>query len=128
MGSGQRAAGLAAAAVMAAGVGLVGFAGPAAAVSTTCYVGNVCLYDDSYFNGGTWYRSASPGTYNLTGFNDRTSSWINNSWTNDAKWFWGANATGGSECMNPNSSNGYVGWYNNDEASSVRVYTDDLAC
>ncbi|MEV8095849.1 peptidase inhibitor family I36 protein [Streptomyces sp. TLI_235] len=117
-----------AAVVMAAGASLVGFAGSASAVSTSCDVGNVCLYDDSYFNGGIWYRSAYPGTYNLTGFNDRTSSWINNSWSYDARWFWGANATGGSECMSIVSSNGYVGWYNNDEASSVRVYTDDLAC
>ncbi|MFB7378695.1 peptidase inhibitor family I36 protein [Kitasatospora purpeofusca] len=101
--------------------------------SGSCSWDNVCLFADSGFWGGVWQRNANGNTSVLTfnlgdaGFNDQSSSWINRGF-HDAKWFWGANATGGSECMNSFSNSSYVGWWNNDEASSVQIYTDELAC
>ncbi|GJF27506.1 hypothetical protein KNE206_02060 [Kitasatospora sp. NE20-6] len=127
MGIARRAGRTAAAVALAVGASIGGLATPAAAAGP-CQVGWVCLYNDESFQGGMWYHGDAAGTYNLSGFNDIASSWINNSWYRDAKWFWGANASGGSACMNTNSSKISVGWYNNDEASSVVVYTDDRAC
>ncbi|MFI9783508.1 peptidase inhibitor family I36 protein [Kitasatospora sp. NPDC051984] len=117
------------------GIGIPLAAAPSALAdnSGSCNWNSVCLFADSDFWGGLWQRDAyyntSDQSYNLgdAGFNDSTSSWINNG-QHDAKWFWGANLSGGSECMNSSSRNTYVGWYNNDEASSVQVYTDQWAC
>ncbi|MFE1316537.1 peptidase inhibitor family I36 protein [Kitasatospora phosalacinea] len=93
----------------------------------------VCLFDNSNYSGLMFARDAywNPWvvTWNLSegGFSDRMSSWLNNG-THDAKWFWDANARGDSRCMNSKSFNSYVGWYDNDEASSIQVYTDAWAC
>ncbi|MFJ1756609.1 peptidase inhibitor family I36 protein [Kitasatospora sp. NPDC088134] len=93
----------------------------------------VCLFDDANYAGLRFARDAywNPWvtTYNLSdsGYNDRMSSWINNG-RHDARWFSDANAKGDTRCMNSHSFNSYVGWYDNDEASSIQVYTDDRAC
>ncbi|MFC8718872.1 peptidase inhibitor family I36 protein [Kitasatospora sp. NPDC057198] len=101
-----------------------------------CGVGtdaDACLYADANYSGFmSWfntYWNTSVVTVNLSygGFNDRMSSWINNG-PHDARWFWDSNAHGDSRCVNNYSYNSYVGWYDNDEASSIQVYTDGKAC
>ncbi|ROR43095.1 peptidase inhibitor family I36 protein [Kitasatospora cineracea] len=119
-------------AAFGAGIPLV-TAPDALAASGDCASTDVCLFDNENYTGFMFARDAywdqQVATWNLSvaGFNDRMSSWINNG-PHDARWFWGANATGGSECMNSSSRNSYVGWYDNDEASSIQVYTDAGAC
>lgn len=46
----------------------------------------------------------------------------------DAKWFYDINAGGDSRCIQAASEASSVGWRDNDEASSVQIYTDNRAC
>jgi hypothetical protein len=70
-----------------------------------------------------------PGTYNIyMDFNDLASSWYNKSTSYDARWFWDINGTGTSRCMNSQSFSNQITGADNDEASSVIIYTDALAC
>lgn len=94
----------------------------------------VCLWDYAGFDGGPNVRvpantGGTPQTTNVSAaFNDHMTSWSNNSYTRDARWFYNANGTGTTRCMNPNSSNSNVGWLDNDELSSVVTYTNANAC
>ncbi|MEU3497807.1 peptidase inhibitor family I36 protein [Kitasatospora cineracea] len=73
----------------------------ALAASGDCASTDVCLFDNENYTGFMFARDA----------------------------YWDQQVTtGGSECMNSSSRNSYVGWYDNDEASSIQVYTDAGAC
>lgn len=97
-----------------------------------CSAGYTCLYDDANY-GGRRLQWSDPGTrINLTdyGFNDKMSSWRNRNRL-DARWFYNVNNFNNlraSRCMNANSSSSYVGYFDNDEASALAIYTDDRAC
>jgi hypothetical protein len=94
-----------------------------------CSPGYTCLYEHDNFRGRRLQWS-DPGTrVNLPdyGFNDQMSSWINNN-SRDARWFYNHNSDGTSRCMQPNTRVTWVGEPDNDEASSLAIYTDNRAC
>lgn len=105
------------------------FAGPALATAPNGCGTNysVCMYQDDNFTGGGVFYSGAGTKGNLTGFNDQTNSWYNNS-NLDAKWFYNSNQGGTSRCMNSFSSNHSLSFADYDEASSYQIYTDQLAC
>ncbi len=90
----------------------------------------VCLWQDRDFRGRMLqFREWQDGWQNLTnyGFNDEMSSWRNRK-NKDARWAWHTNGDGTRRCMNANSSSSYVGNGDNDEASSIRIYSDGSFC
>ncbi|WP_164479266.1 peptidase inhibitor family I36 protein [Nakamurella antarctica] len=106
-----------------------------AAVSLTaksfadCPSGWVCLFAQASW-GGRMLKWSDPGTaadLSSFSFNDQMSSWANRG-PYAAKWFYNAGFAGTSRCMQPYTSNSYVGSSDNDEASSFRIYTDAAAC
>lgn len=114
---------------------LVAIAPSAFAHSCSTSYSRICLFNDNNYTGGDVYNehntSSTPTlTWNLatSGFNDAMSSWFNASLTRDAKWFFDQNLGGTGRCMESDGSNDYVGWYDNDEASSVATYNYDSAC
>lgn len=114
---------------LAAGTGVQDQSANAAAAIIACSPGYTCLYEHDNFRGRRLQWS-DPGTrVNLPdyGFNDQMSSWINNN-SRDARWFYNHNSSGTTRCMQPNTSVTWVGEPDNDEASSLAIYTDNRAC
>lgn len=99
-----------------------------AAVSA-CASNRVCLFQNQNY-GGSYYQdgssSSSPVTINHL-WNFGISSWENRM-ARDAKWFQLQNGLGTGRCMNSNSWNSYVGFWDNDTLQSVTIYTDPYAC
>lgn len=96
-----------------------------------CRAGWVCLFEHSNFQGRRLQWS-DPGTrirrLSDYGFNDKMSSWINNS-RYDAKWYRNANFDGNTNrgyCMDAGSRSARVS--PNDVASSFAIFTDNRAC
>ncbi|GLZ00031.1 peptidase inhibitor family I36 protein [Actinoplanes sp. NBRC 103695] len=96
-----------------------------------CLSGRVCFWDGRGFTGWMiWYGPESGITrrnFTDNGFNDLTSSWANRT-ARDARWYYDSNQSGTTRCMNANHSTQWVGDSDNDEATSMAVFTDNQAC
>ncbi len=93
-----------------------------------CDPGWLCIYEDTNYGGRRLQWSDPQQDIDLRnhGFNDEMSSWRNR--TNyDAHWFYDV-FSGTRRCMNAHTENSNVGSGDNDEATSLRIYTDDRAC
>ncbi|EME51657.1 peptidase inhibitor family I36 protein [Amycolatopsis decaplanina] len=95
--------------------------------ASNCQENYVCLYENRDF-GGRRLQFRSPDLKNLVdyGFNDQMSSWHNRR-SVDARWYY--NIGGGtSRCMQAGARASYVGNADNDQATSLRIYTSGSAC
>ena len=108
--------------IAAIGAGTVGAAvavpGTAFAGSNLCGPNLVCIYDNANF--GAMLGSLGPGYARRdisAGNNDKLSSWENKTGTNAA---WYEHGGGGGQCHNMLAyrESSYVGFWDNDEASS----------
>ncbi len=107
---------------------------PEAVTDGSCDRGYLCVFQNANFSGRRLQFNV-PGEIDLTdyGFNDQMSSWWNNS-NVDAKWFFNTGGYGNplnnfsAHCMKASTKNAYVGSGDNDQASSVELYTDNRAC
>lgn len=100
--------------------------GAANASESDCSASRVCLWGGQNYTYGVKQLTAS--NPNITDFNDVMSSWKNSITTKDAFWHWDANYVNGGECMNSSSKSAWVGTHNNDELTSVYIYTNTTAC
>ncbi|MFE6613120.1 peptidase inhibitor family I36 protein [Amycolatopsis sp. NPDC057786] len=92
-----------------------------------CAANYVCLWENRDFTGRR-LQFRDPGLKNLVdyGFNDQMSSWYNRRGV-DARWYY--NIGGGtSRCMQAGARSAYVGNGDNDQATSLRIYTSASAC
>ena len=81
----------------------------------------VCIFDHANYGGFLGSRGSGIGLMNVSrNANDKTSSWINNTWSN-AAWYHDANGQGKCHTMTQQSRNNYVGFWNNDRLSSWRT-------
>ncbi|WP_163513342.1 peptidase inhibitor family I36 protein [Fodinicola acaciae] len=98
----------------------------------------LCLYEADNYNNGPYdlnkkveiFNGHYPGRYDLAsyGFDNIMSSWYNPSARN-ARWWYGFNNTGTSRCMSGRSGkNPKVGIPDNDQASSVTIYSSLDTC
>jgi hypothetical protein len=94
-----------------------------------CDPGYTCLYDAANFGGRRlqWRDRGQGIDLSQYGFNDKVSSWRNRN-NVDARWYYAAGFQGQSRCINANTSNAYVGNQDNDQASSLRIYTRSTIC
>ncbi|WP_410663968.1 peptidase inhibitor family I36 protein [Amycolatopsis sp. lyj-84] len=92
-----------------------------------CAANYVCLWQDRDFVGRR-LQFQSAGLKNLVdyGFNDQMSSWYNRRGV-DARWYYNI-GSGTSRCMQAGARSSYVGNADNDQASSLRIYTSASAC
>ncbi|MFD5246041.1 peptidase inhibitor family I36 protein [Amycolatopsis sp. NPDC058340] len=92
-----------------------------------CDANYVCLWQHRDFNGRR-LQFQSAGLKNLVdyGFNDQMSSWYNRRGV-DARWYYNI-GSGTSRCMQAGARSSYVGSGDNDEATSLRIYTSASAC
>ncbi|WP_340681455.1 peptidase inhibitor family I36 protein [Amycolatopsis coloradensis] len=95
--------------------------------ASNCQANYVCLYEHRDF-GGRRLQFRDPGLKNLVdyGFNDQMSSWHNRRGV-DARWYYNI-GSGTSRCMQAGARSSYVGNADNDQASSLRIYTSASAC
>lgn len=104
--------------------------GPAAYAD--CPSGRVCFFQDSNWTGRllSWAPTSSILRRNFTdyGWNDQMSSWANRSSTRDARWYYNTNQSGASFCMNAGERSSSVGRGDDNEASSMAIFTDARAC
>jgi peptidase inhibitor family I36 len=96
---------------------------------STCTSGYVCLWTDANYTGQKAMFTDCCVWFNLSlwGFNDVMTSWKNTK-TVDAKWAFNAGGGGTQRCMNSGSQNPQLSGANNDQASSLRVFTTSTAC
>lgn len=93
----------------------------ASAYSSECGNNLVCLFDDANFGRLLGSRAPGIGLMNVSHYaNDKTSSWINNTWT-DAAWYKDANGQGVCSTMTRKPLENYVGFWSNDRLSSWRT-------
>lgn len=86
----------------------------------TCLDGALCLYQDINFGGHMlWLTNWPEANFNDSGFNDVTSSILNNS-NNTWCVYEDANYGGNWALMPPHTQLAWVGDYFNDKASSAR--------
>ncbi|MFK0247742.1 peptidase inhibitor family I36 protein [Amycolatopsis azurea] len=94
-----------------------------------CASNYVCLWEHRDFSrNGRRLQFHDAGLHNLVdyGFNDKMSSWYNRR-SVDARWYY--NIGGGtSRCMQAGARSAYVGNGDNDQATSLRIYTSGSAC
>lgn len=95
----------------------------------------ICIFDNANFQGEQHYSQHNATTRSVIvwdlpseGFNDAMSSYFNASTSRDAKWFHETGLRGTGRCMPANHAETYVGWYDNDEASSVAKYNNNSVC
>jgi Peptidase inhibitor family I36 len=101
----------------------------ASAATSECPSSTVCLRHDADYKGGVKKVGKNPGTYDVfSDFNDKMSSWYNKSTAYDARWYYNNNGTGTSRCMNSQSFSSWVGSVDDNQATSVVIFTDQLAC
>jgi hypothetical protein len=94
-----------------------------------CTAGYTCLYENINYGGRRLQWRDRNQLINLVNyeFDNKMSSWRNNN-NVDARWYYGVNGTDTSRCMNAGKSDGVVGWIDNDEASSLRIYNSTTGC
>ena len=100
------------------------------AAFSDCPSGSVCLWKDANYSGTILILPGTATTVNNLAsysFDDAMTSWANRS-SLDARWFYGTSLGGTTRCMNAGSAVSNVGSTDNDQASSLRIYTDSLAC
>jgi hypothetical protein len=99
------------------------------ASSIPCGGGYTCLYEDTFFGGRRLQWRDRNQLINLRNYNfdNKMSSWRNDNDV-DARWYYDAGGSGTSRCMNAGFISPFVGWIDNDEASSLRIYGSATAC
>lgn len=98
------------------------------AAYSDCPNGWVCIWEHANY-GGRMLQFQDRGYWqNLTayGFNDQASSWRNRI-NQDARLAEHINGGGRRICMQPNSANPQLAWFN-DLASSIRLYKTSTVC
>lgn len=101
----------------------------APAALSDCPGGWVCLWSDASYTGRLLRWNAPGARVNLSdiGFDHQMTSWANRG-PYDARWFYNANSSGTTRCMNAGTNSANVGTTDNDKASSLAIYTDSAAC
>ncbi|NHC16335.1 peptidase inhibitor family I36 protein [Motilibacter deserti] len=100
------------------------------AAYSDCPNNYVCLFEDPSWGGRIvrWYvANTAISDLGIYTFNDRMSSWVNNS-PYDARWFYNGSYGGTTRCMNAESGSAASLGGDDNEASSFRIYTDAVAC
>lgn len=115
-----------------AGLTLVGIAGTASAGNSSyCRSGQVCFYFDANWRNGLGARTPPSSGSTLVnvsfGANDQMSSWENRS-SRDGRWYYHANGGTPQRCVGNNRELSYVGFSDNDEMSSFRLYSSGAVC
>jgi|GEM_PF-2489100 len=98
------------------------------AAYSDCPNGWVCIWEHAYYEGQMLQFQDRGYWQNLSayGFNDKTSSWRNRI-NQDARLAENTNGGGNRICMQPNSANPALAWFN-DLASSIRLYKTSTVC
>ncbi len=103
---------------------------PAWAAYTDCNSSNICMWANIDFTGTRQFIGNSPGERNLpsTGFNDVASSWANRSFFYDSEWWYDINQSGWSSCMDSGTRLNAMSVFDDNEASSTKIYTSNEVC
>lgn len=121
----QRLAAIGAAVAVALSMGV--FAPSSAfAAESDCAANQACFWRDASFSGGGKFLTAS--NPNLIDFSDVMTSWKNSYTARDAGWYWDANYQGALNCMKHGVKNANVGYHDNDELSSVKIFSSTGVC
>lgn len=97
----------------------------------TCNVSNICMWSEADWVGTRLFVGNAPGEKNFTGysnFNDMASSWANRSISYDARWYYDVDQAGDNRCMDSNVQLAWMGWQDNEEASSSKIYSTNNKC
>lgn len=97
----------------------------------SCNTSNICMWQDADWVGARLFVGNSPGKKNFTGsvgFNDMASSWANRSTMYDARWYYDVYQAGDNRCMDADTRLAWIGWIDNEEASSSRIFETNTAC
>lgn len=111
--------------------GSVGLAAPALA-DPACG-GRLCAYAGINYQGDLLARNGTIGTTVnfIGGNNDQGSSWYNET-SKDGEYYENQNrnsgASGWSRCQNQHSGTGWVGTADNDEVSSMYIFSNATTC
>lgn len=95
-----------------------------------CRAGYVCAYEHQDL-GGSWFTAAATNKYYYLvnyGWNDRASSWINRT-SSDARWWYHESGSPNPyRCMNAGSSQEHMSAADNDQMSTLVMYTSATVC
>jgi Peptidase inhibitor family I36 len=93
----------------------------------SCPSGWLCLFQHANWNGRMLQFRDTGFWQNLTnyGFNDQMSSWRNRRGF-DARWAEHVGGNGFRRCMATGAAAAYVGDSDNDEASSIKIFTSNI--
>jgi hypothetical protein len=94
-----------------------------------CPGGHWCFWEHANYTGlGCFFGSPTGQWFNHVSLCDEMMSSYRNRRDFDTKWAWGSLGGPPVGCVDSRSSNPYVGDYDNDQATSSRLFTNNTQC
>jgi hypothetical protein len=95
-----------------------------------CPTGYLCLYADADLLGDRWVTSRTNVYHYLApyGWHNRVSSWVNRTATDARWWYYESGSPNPYRCMNPGTGEEHMSAADNDQMSTVHLYTSAAIC